>query len=356
MEGNRSLHRKTTELACHDPYPGPVRRPGPTGCLASVPKPATITGADRNLRWPINVPDENAMPFVACPCGKKFRATDALAGKQIQCPGCGRPLLIPQASLLDEELDRPQPVVQNAAPLSHPHAPKKSFAVEGWLLLAMVLGGGVVLVAVLMVFLSMVETGSDQTDDEQSVAGMAAQPDDSQSSAELAYEPEAKQPELEATPPTDVSPSKEMPPESTGPTSPQSAPAPSVEASGPSQPKPSRDEPSPPPSRPSASTDPWGPNTIRLSAGVALAQTLPTGTAMGFSVDYQFTANQPTGPIPLLWVIQDGKGHSVKQPVQMASRGTLQGFVTQFRPEHGPFNCHIEDKSSNRLSKSIALR
>ncbi len=293
------------------------------------------------------------MPFVACPCGKKFRATDALAGKQIQCPGCGRPLLIPQASLLDEELDRPQPVVHNAASASHRRPPQKSFAVEGWLLLTMVLGGGAVLVAVLMVFLSMVESGSDQAGDEQSVADMAAQPDGAQPSAELAYEPEARQPELEATPPTGASPTEEIPPESTEPVSAQDAPAPTASP----QPAPSRDEPSPPPpSRPSTSADPWGPGTIRLSAGVALPQSLPTGTAMGFSVDYQFTANQPTGPVPLFWVIEGGKGQSVKQPVQMTSRGTLQGFVTQFRPEHGPFNCHIEDKSGNRLSKSIALR
>jgi hypothetical protein len=94
---------------------------------------------------------------------------------------------------------------------------------------------------------------------------------------------------------------------------------------------------------------------IRLSAGVALPQSLPTGTAMGFSVDYQFTAGEP-GTSPYLWVIEPTRGQPKRQPVQLRERGTLEGFVLEFRPENGPFHTHIEDANGNRLSPSLPLR
>jgi hypothetical protein len=90
--------------------------------------------------------------------------------------------------------------------------------------------------------------------------------------------------------------------------------------------------------------------------GVALAQTLPTGTAMGFSVDYEFVNNPPSGPANLVWVVESGQGQVIKQPVQVSAGGTLQGFFPQFRPEHGPFSTHIEDQSGHRLSKSLSFR
>jgi hypothetical protein len=90
--------------------------------------------------------------------------------------------------------------------------------------------------------------------------------------------------------------------------------------------------------------------------GVALAQTLPTGTAMGFSVEYEFVGRRPTGSATFFWVLVPGKGQTVRQPVQLNARGTLQGFVQRFRPEHSPFSTHIEDQSGNRLSKSLPFR
>jgi len=96
--------------------------------------------------------------------------------------------------------------------------------------------------------------------------------------------------------------------------------------------------------------------SIRLSAGTALAQTLPTGTAMGFSVDYRFANGQPSTSAEYLWVIQTGDGQLLKKPVRLQSRGTLQDFVPQLRPKNGPFRTHMEDYRGTRLSESLELR
>jgi len=98
------------------------------------------------------------------------------------------------------------------------------------------------------------------------------------------------------------------------------------------------------------------PSSIRLSGGVALAQTLPTGTAMGFSVDYQFAQGGPNSSSRYLWVVEPSKGPPAKMDVRLQERGTLQTFVLQLRPEHGPFKSHIEDGNGSRLSRSIPLR
>jgi len=105
------------------------------------------------------------------------------------------------------------------------------------------------------------------------------------------------------------------------------------------------------PSRPAPSQRP----AIKLSAGVAVPQSLPTGTAMGFSVDYQFIAGRPASS-PYAWVIQPGKGQVAKQPVQLQPQGNLRMFIPQFRPENGPFRTHIEDARGNRLSPSMLLK
>ncbi len=96
--------------------------------------------------------------------------------------------------------------------------------------------------------------------------------------------------------------------------------------------------------------------SIQLSTGVALAQTLPTGTAMGFSVDYEFTQGGPNAASQYVWVIEPGKGPPVKFLVRLSRKSTLQVFVLKWRPPDGPFQSHIEDTSGNRLSRSISHR
>ena len=133
-------------------------------------------------------------------------------------------------------------------------------------------------------------------------------------------------------------------------------PAPVAEESQPATGNPP--EASPPPASPRpprAPQRPAGPS-IRLSAGVALPQSLPTGTAMGMSVDYAFTAGQPQPSLSYVWVIEPAKADPVRQPVELSQRGTLQAFFTQLRPEHGPFNAHIEGSDGSRLSRSVSLR
>ena len=95
---------------------------------------------------------------------------------------------------------------------------------------------------------------------------------------------------------------------------------------------------------------------IQLSAGVALPQSLPTGTAMGFSVDYRYVGGRPDPSTQYLWVIQPSKGQPVAQPVQLKLQDTLQGFVPQLRPEHGPFDTFIATQDGTRLSKSLRLK
>ena len=95
---------------------------------------------------------------------------------------------------------------------------------------------------------------------------------------------------------------------------------------------------------------------IQLSAGVALPQTLPDGTAMGFSVDYQFVQGQPDPNAAYVWVIERSQGTPSRQSVKLSPRGTLQGFVAEFRPEEGPFQTHLEDGRGNRLSPTMPLR
>ena len=143
-----------------------------------------------------------------------------------------------------------------------------------------------------------------------------------------------------------------VPAEPGPPTTPVAPPSDPFIAAPPVQPEPAAVEPRPPTSPPPAA---YAQPSIRLSAGVALPQSLPIGTTMGFSVDYQFTGGEP-GTSPYVWVIEVSKGQTIKQPVQLQARGTLQGFFPPLRPENGPFSTHIEDAHGNRLSKSLALR
>ncbi len=304
------------------------------------------------------------MPIVACPCGKKFRAIDSLAGKQVNCPGCGRPLLIPEASLLDEELARPVPRQPNAAPLPRSRIQQRSTAIEGWLLAVLLAGGGVVVLAILMTLFSMFSGDDGQRPDgelasnapvEETASGAAV----GETTSEPANVPEDWiLPDPESNPPSTDTASDSAPEHDTSDPAPlSSSDEPAAEDPVPPPVEGSREDPPPAkPTSPSSRSNQPTADTIRLSRGVALAQTLPTGTAMGFSAEYEFVSHAPSGPVNLTWVVESAKGQAIRQPVQMTARGTLQGFVVQFRPEQAPFKTHIEDQYGNRLSKSLPLR
>ena len=93
----------------------------------------------------------------------------------------------------------------------------------------------------------------------------------------------------------------------------------------------------------SAAIQPRARTLFRLSAGVAVPQSLPTGTAMGMSVDYQSGGlNQSSRYV---WVVKSEGGGNVEQPFEPLAQGTLQTFFLDLRPEHRPFNSHIEEIS-----------
>lgn len=107
---------------------------------------------------------------------------------------------------------------------------------------------------------------------------------------------------------------------------------------------------------PLAGSSPAANFPIQLSAGVALPQTLPTGTAMGFSVDYRWAQGQPDPNAPYYWVIEAAGAPPLRQAVRLDRQGTLQGFALELRPEHGPFQTYITDASGRRLSPIVPLR
>ena len=88
-----------------------------------------------------------------------------------------------------------------------------------------------------------------------------------------------------------------------------------------------------------------------------MPQSLPTGTAMGFSADYRFTGGQPNPSSPYFWVIEPTRGEPVRLEVRLKAEGTLPPtFVPSFRPGNGPFRTHVEDGYGNRLCPSLQLR
>jgi hypothetical protein len=93
---------------------------------------------------------------------------------------------------------------------------------------------------------------------------------------------------------------------------------------------------------------------IQVSTGVALAQTLTDGTTMGFSVIYKFLREEPQPSAQYVWVIERAWGEPAKTLVPLKPEGTLYTFPP-WRPEEGPFRGHFEDRSGNRLSRSIDL-
>ncbi len=152
-------------------------------------------------------------------------------------------------------------------------------------------------------------------------------------------------PKAEAEAPESAAPieAPETPPPADAP-APSTAGAPAGE-SGAGRPNAGRAGPSPSTAPPSAS--------VKLSAGVALPQSLPIGTVMAFSVDYRFTGGGQRGS-SYVWVIVPEKGQPVRQPVQLKPHGTLQGFF-ELRPENGPFKSHIEDAQGTRISPSVPM-
>ncbi len=96
---------------------------------------------------------------------------------------------------------------------------------------------------------------------------------------------------------------------------------------------------------------------IQLKTGVALAQTLPDGTGVGFSVDYEFVEGEPRSGVEYFCVFDRAQGKPARIPLRLEQKGNLMLYPRPYwRPEEGPFRAHIEDRSGNRLSQTIDLR
>ena len=298
------------------------------------------------------------MPVVVtCRCGQSFRAIDELAGKQVNCPSCAQPLTIPplrpaSSAIADDPLDlgdvsgfeqsaalAPDPLggagvgpSQATNPAFSGRLPQQAEGMDRSVVLALWIGGGVVVLLMLAMVLTSLLGGSGDTPAGQSVA--EAEPDEAPA-VPAESKPEAKNAEPKAVEPKPAAARSDTGTSEKAQKSPRKQPA--------------KTRPQSQPSKPSGLS-------IKLSAGTALAQTLPTGTAMGFSVDYRFTSGQPDPAADYMWVIQTGDGGKVAKPMRLESRGTLQDFVQQLRPENGPFRTHIEDQRGTRLSESLPMR
>lgn len=98
---------------------------------------------------------------------------------------------------------------------------------------------------------------------------------------------------------------------------------------------------------------------FHLTTGVALAQTLPTGTAMGFSVDYRLARGAIHPDAEYYWVIASRSQGKAVLRGRPDRQGALRTFVSQFRPEHGPFETYLEEVyagARRRVSKVLPLR
>lgn len=98
---------------------------------------------------------------------------------------------------------------------------------------------------------------------------------------------------------------------------------------------------------------------IQLSLGVALPQTLATGTAIGFSATYEFTRGAPRSSANYFWVITNGQGQVAPIPVRLNRQGQLNTFIG-WKKNQAPFSCHIEAVASGgkrrKISRELSLR
>jgi hypothetical protein len=78
---------------------------------------------------------------------------------------------------------------------------------------------------------------------------------------------------------------------------------------------------------------------------VALPQTLPQGTAMGFAVEYVVVGGAPLNACE--WVIEPPQGAPWKQPVTLKNEGTLNTFVLEWPPEPGIYTAYIQQPNSS---------
>ncbi len=76
---------------------------------------------------------------------------------------------------------------------------------------------------------------------------------------------------------------------------------------------------------------------LEIDDCLSLAQTLPTGTAVGFNLSYRWIGTPPTDLGLTAVAIRSRNGDTQFLPVQFDRRGGSLNFFTDFRPDAGPF-------------------
>jgi hypothetical protein len=110
----------------------------------------------------------------------------------------------------------------------------------------------------------------------------------------------------------------------------------------------------PSPSQPSTAQDASA--QVHLSAGVALGQTLPSGTGMFFIVDYEFTRGRPDSSTRYYLVITPTQGTPLTFDVKLSAKGNLQALKERMVPELGPFLAHLEAAPRSGSRKAISQK
>jgi hypothetical protein len=81
---------------------------------------------------------------------------------------------------------------------------------------------------------------------------------------------------------------------------------------------------------------------VKLSTGVALAQTLPDGTGMSFSVDYEVVEGRSISrEARYVWIIEAVDQKTFEQQVTLADQGNLATLAPQLKPDDGPFHSYL---------------
>jgi hypothetical protein len=124
----------------------------------------------------------------------------------------------------------------------------------------------------------------------------------------------------------------------------------------PAGPPPAKAYPPPPAASQETITAPASQLAARLSAGVALAQSLPTGSAMLFSVDYQITAGRLEPSAEYFWIIERTSGAPQSIAVRLSNEGTLQAVSPDWPPGEGPYHSYLMEIPPGGERRQISNR
>ena len=76
---------------------------------------------------------------------------------------------------------------------------------------------------------------------------------------------------------------------------------------------------------------------------------------MAFSIDYRFVDAGPQPSSEYVWIIRAaGTGQPWETPVKLSGRDTLQTFVADWLPRHGPFETFIAEVRPDGSRRTVS--